>query len=177
MQVWWRCTFCLIKKSGGAAVSSTLPHAKDFPAVNSCSNSCSSACSLTCCQWSVHRGGTEEDLYSVTSDQHFSYYTGCMVACEYIGYVKIKLKKDLPDINCWVVRWEESPDCGAAERIPSLTWGNSTSKSPCGAQTDAADAQMKWFQLLNTLQSGASCVFFTPSGLSMLTAACEIITL
>lgn len=62
VQVWWRCTFCLIKKSAVVAVSSTFPHAKDFPAVNSCSNSCSSACSLTCCQWSVHRGGTAGPL-------------------------------------------------------------------------------------------------------------------
>lgn len=29
---------------------------------------------------------------------------------------------DLPGINRWVERWVESPDCGEAERIPSLTW-------------------------------------------------------
>lgn len=66
---------------------------------------------------------------------------------------------DLPGINRWVERWVESPDCGEAERIPSLTWGNSTSKSPCRAQTDADWARMKLFNLLNSLQSGTSCVF------------------
>lgn len=88
-----------------------------------------------------------------------------------------QLWDDLPGRNCWAGRWEGGPDCGTAVRIPSLTRGNSTSKSPCEARMDADDFQIRWLKLLNSLQSGASCVFLLHLCLSVLMAFREIITL
>lgn len=120
--------------------------------------------------WSVHGGGG-----GTTGPLH--QHNICMIVCDNVN-VHYRFENDLPGINCWVVRWEESPaDCGASERIPSLTWGNSTSKSPCGARTDADDAQMKWFKQLNSLQSGASCVFLLHLASRCLWLLVKIITL
>lgn len=75
------------------------------------------------------------------------------------------------------MRWEGGPDCGAAERIPSLT-SEATLPPPKSPWW-----WCRWndfFIYLTLLQSGATCApFFTPSGFSMMliSLACEIITL
>lgn len=147
------------------AAGTTSPLSKHLHAKHFHCNSCSSTCLL---RWSVRRGGTA----GPPQQQHN--------ICEAVMrmWTHIEIWNDLPGIHCWVVRWEESPaDCGASERIPSLTWGNSTSKSPCGARTDADDAQMKRFKILNSLQSGASCVFLLHLASRWLWLLVKIITL
>lgn len=67
--------------------------------------------------WSVHRG---RHRCSINITQDSSVQTTARGR-------KRERESDLPDTNCRVARRAESPDCGAAERIPSLTWGSSES--------------------------------------------------
>lgn len=121
-------------------------------------------------QWCAHTGGISE-----TSTDYKCKVAVCLLhkisTC--LCVQKITEKSDLPGTKCWVVRWEESPGCAAAERIPSRTWGTST--SPALKHTLM---MLRWDDLsyLTLFKVERLAFFLTPSGLAMLTAACEIIT-
>lgn len=129
--------------------------------VNSCNNSC--------CQWCVHR-----------DNLHWFRDRKCIIEVTFRLLHEWRRNKKILTRNTplrsemrrksrlW--RSRADPIIDLRQTLPPRVLGGG------GLETDADDAQMKLFNQLNSLQSGASCLCVTPSGCSVCMAACEIIT-